>query len=81
MSQRLILEIHKTGDGWTARARGGHHPYLRRRTQRHAITASAAALRHRWKARGALGQLVLHGQNGRIRWERTYGLDPRGRKG
>ena len=28
-------------------------------------------------ARGGRAQLVLHGKDGRIRWERTYGADPR----
>lgn len=30
---------------------------------------------------GKLAQVVLHGKNGRIRWERTYGKDPKRRKG
>jgi hypothetical protein len=29
------------------------------------------------QAHGIAAQLVLHGQDGRIRWERTYGQDPR----
>lgn len=29
------------------------------------------------RARGSLAQLVLHGRDGKIRWERTYGADPR----
>ena len=30
---------------------------------------------------GRLAQVVLHGKDGRIRWERTYGRDPKRRKG
>lgn len=32
-------------------------------------------------ARGGLAQLVVHGRNGKIQEERTYGKDPRRSKG
>ncbi len=31
---------------------------------------------HSDRAEGRLAQVVLHGRNGRVRWERTYGRDP-----
>ncbi len=31
---------------------------------------------HSDRAEGRLAQVVLHGRDGRIRWERTYGRDP-----
>ncbi len=34
-----------------------------------------------WRNLNRPGQVVLHGKDGRIRWERTYGRDPKRRKG
>lgn len=34
-----------------------------------------------WRRYGKPTQVVLHGKDGRIRWERTYGRDPRRSKG
>lgn len=40
-----------------------------------------AGVCRRLKAAGKLAQLVLHGRDGRIRWERTYGADPKRSRG
>lgn len=52
------------------------------RLQRTAIAKGVQVCRFIAK-RGGLSQLVLHGRNGRIRWERTYPRksDPRRTKG
>lgn len=34
-----------------------------------------------WRRDGQPTQVVLHGKDGRIRWDRTYGRDPKRRKG
>lgn len=46
------------------------------------LTQAAAVKRAVYEARvrlldGLLSQVMLHGKDGRIRWERTYGRDPR----
>jgi hypothetical protein len=46
------------------------------RTRDQAVAAGVLACRLD-QAHGIAAQLVLHGQDGRIRWERTYGQDPR----
>jgi hypothetical protein len=38
-------------------------------------------LRWQWSDRGELCQLVIHGKDGRIQTEHTYGRDPRRSKG
>ena len=43
--------------------------------------ASACAWARELKRCGHLAQVVLHTKNGRIAWERTYGRDPKRRKG
>ena len=50
---------------------------LQCRAIRHAVFWARQA----WKVRGQVAQVVLHGRDGRIRWERTYGADPKRRPG
>ena len=50
-------------------------------TQKSAISYAVDLCRQTWHDDGRPAQLVLHGKNGRIRWERTYGHDPRRFKG
>lgn len=77
--KRLVLRISKrTGhDGWWT----SHGAMLvRRPTQESALTFA------RWVAKsqegsGGTAQIVVHGADGRIRFERTYGNDPRRTKG
>lgn len=45
-----------------------------------AIECAVTEARDDWQNRYP-AQVVLHGKNGRIRWERTYGRDPRRSKG
>jgi hypothetical protein len=50
-------------------------------TKEYALTESRRYARVRWLKHGELGQLVVHGKDGRIRFEATYGRDPRRYKG
>jgi len=43
------------------------------------VSEVAAELQRRWRARGELGQLVVHTKQGDIEFERTYGQDPESR--
>jgi hypothetical protein len=45
------------------------------------VAALAARLRSLWRTSHRLGQLKVFGKNGRIQFERTYGRDPKRRKG
>lgn len=45
-------------------------------TQAEAVDWACKAAYEMWRTGGKLSQVVLHGRNGRIRWERTYGKDP-----
>lgn len=47
------------------------------RYQTGAVSFAVALAKRLRAASGALTQVVLHGRNGRVRWERTYGRDPR----
>lgn len=46
-----------------------------------AVHAGAGLARSRWLTFGKLGQLVIHGKDGKIQSERTYGKDPRRYRG
>lgn len=51
------------------------------RTKRDATDSAVIEARGRWRLAGQLTQVVVHGKDGRISWERTYGQDPARRKG
>ena len=49
--------------------------------QRHAVSHATFEANQFWRVLNHPAQVVLHGKDGRIRWERTYGRDPKRRKG
>jgi hypothetical protein len=49
-------------------------------TQKEAIEIAVLSARTVW-AGGRRAQVVLHGKSGRVRWERSYGRDPRRTRG
>jgi hypothetical protein len=53
---------------------------LRNRLQAAVVDAVVKRARARLR-KGLLSQVILHGVKGRIKWERTYGADPKRRKG
>lgn len=58
----------------------------RRLVRRHYLQESSVAFatfeaNQFWRNLNHPAQVVLHGKDGRIRWERTYGRDPKRRKG
>ena len=46
-----------------------------------AVREARLFARATWTEAGTLCQLVVHGKNGRIQYEHTYGRDPRRHKG
>lgn len=50
-------------------------------TQREAVREAVSTARSDWLMHARPAQVILHGRNGRIQWERTYGRDPKRRKG
>lgn len=50
-------------------------------TQREAVFYGAGSARDEWNFNGVLTQLRVYGKDGRIKFERTYGRDPKRRKG
>jgi hypothetical protein len=75
--KRTIFRIvtHKHG-GWAVLG-----DYGRRWATQDAAVAYYAMQCRRILEAGGRAQLVLHGRDGRIRWERTYAADPRRSKG
>jgi hypothetical protein len=72
--QRLTVSPVQGKGGWTLSIAGaGENTY---RTKAEAVKAGASKGRQNGHA-----QLVIKGRNGRIQSERTYGADPRRRKG
>lgn len=51
------------------------------RTRAEAVEEARALCVSSWRQEGVPAQLVVYTKRGRISFERTYGLDPRRRKG
>ena len=83
MAKRVVLRIvpAKVG-GWLLEGKlpypsaGPHWSQSKPR-----LVARGRAAGRTWWSRGQTAQLVVHGRDGRIRFENTYGRDPVRRKG
>jgi len=75
---RKVYHSVPTDSGWKVKSDG--RTVSEHRTQRASEKAAIAAGR-RVRSKGGLAQAVLHKSNNRIREERTYGKDPRSRRG
>lgn len=80
-NKRQIFRINfhrKIGDWlvWIVGFKKTHHFA----SQAEAVSFATTAARLTQGA-GELAQVVLHGRDGRVRWERTYGADPKRSKG
>lgn len=89
VAKRVVYRIGpgRPYGGWAIRifglpnSRGSRGPLRHwRKTQAEAIAFATGGARLTLNA-GELAQVVLHGRDGRIRWERTYGADPKRSKG
>lgn len=89
VAKRLVLHVTRkaTRTGvprwivWERRSDGSRCIHQNATSQQNAIHVGAIMLRYRWRSKGLLGQLVIHGIKGRIIREQTYGRDPERRKG
>lgn len=72
MTQRMRYHITRRPDGrWQGKAEGAERPSVVAETKAKAIEETVAIAR-----RHAPSQVFIHGENGRIQSERTYGADP-----
>lgn len=76
--KRIVYRITPAGKAWRVRITGGDSWTVGKQADAVALAVTEA---RQIKARGLLAQVVLHGRDGRIRWERTYGRDPRRHRG
>lgn len=78
--KRIVYRIqwHAKRGVWTIKRRGVEQMHTD--WQRQAVSVAVLWARRDWLDREP-AQVVLHGKDGRIRWERTYGSDPRCSKG
>lgn len=76
---RWVISYQKDADQWHATSAASTVP-LPFKTQGAAITAMAKWCRARLRC-GELSELIIKGENGKIRDSRTYGKDPPGTKG
>jgi hypothetical protein len=79
MAKREVYHSSPSKDGGWKVTKGGQ-TISNHNTQKASETAAIKA-GHRAKNQGGFAQAVLHKADGRIREERTYGADPRSRKG
>lgn len=78
-----VKPVRRGLGGWRMEIKhpnGAAHPssYAFKRT---AVAAGRRWARRSWERHGMLAQLVVHGRDGKIQFEHTYGRDPRGTKG
>jgi hypothetical protein len=75
--KRIIFRIQHKSRFWEIKSAGYANAFERQiDAVRHAVLYCRNLLDN-----GQTSQLVLHGKDGRIRWERTYGKDPRRSRG
>lgn len=78
MAKRQVFNSSPSKGGW--KVTQGGQTISNHKTQK-ASEAAAIKLGHKAENAGGLGQAVLRKADGTIREERTYGADPRNRKG
>lgn len=73
--KRAVYRVQFVGGEWHVGGPDVPKPlhWLRTSDQAIEVARLLCRLAH---GRGRRAQLVLHGKNGKIRWERTYGADP-----
>ena len=77
MPKRKVYHV-TTSDkgGWAVKAEGNSRPSSAHTTKAEAVRAAKAMAR-----KTGLGQIIVHGRNGRIQFEHSYGKDPAGSAG
>jgi hypothetical protein len=80
--RRLVYRVkaaHGEGEGWMVTTPAGG--WWWRETKRGAVSLGRTKARMLHEDEGRMVQLVVHGRDGRIQYEHTYGRDPARRKG
>jgi hypothetical protein len=62
--------------GWVVKAEGNTRPSSTHTTKAEAVRAAKVLAK-----KTGLGQVIVHGRNGRIQFEHSYGKDPKGSAG
>ena len=77
MAARKVYHIATSEKGgWTVKAEGNSRPSSTHTTKAEAVAAAKVLAK-----RGGLGQIIVHGRNGRIQYEHSYGKDPKASAG
>lgn len=77
MAKRKTYHVTADGDsGWRVQAAGGSRTSSTHDTKSEAVQSAKNLAKSQ-----ALGQVVIHGKDGRIQTEHTYGKDPHPPKG
>lgn len=80
--KRLVYRVRAVRggrEGWVVIVPTGQRQAVA--NKRTAVSMARRWARDRWEIHGLLSQLVVHGRDGRIQYEATYGRDPRSRRG
>ena len=73
MAARKVYHVATSEKGgWTVKAVGNSRPSSTHTTKAEAVGAAKALAK-----KGALGQVIVHGRNGQIQYEHSYGKDPK----
>lgn len=75
MSKAKNQHVVKRSDGWAVRGAGNSRDTSHHKTQKEAFEAA------RDIAKNQKSEVLIHGENGRIRERNTYGNDPHPPKG
>ena len=78
--KRIVYRVRLDRHGWWVLVLKGTALATNVR-KTHAVDFGRRLARHAWQKDGCLAQLVVHGRNGRVQFENTYGRDPRRRLG
>lgn len=82
IGDRIVFRVKKLGVKWVVtRSDERHLSAVEYSQKKDAVAITRTVARRLWKKHGQPTQLVIHGKNGKIQTEYTYGKDPERRKG
>ncbi len=77
MAARKVYHVATSEKGgWTVKAETNTRPSSTHTTKSEAVTAAKVLAK-----KSGLGQIIVHGRNGRIQYEHSYGKDPKASAG
>lgn len=72
MPDRKVIHVTPKGDQWSVKKEGADRALRNFDTKKEAVDHGRQAAKN-----ASLGQLKIHGSDGKIQTEHTYGKDPR----